>query len=324
MFLIFILYIALASTFTIGKAALCYVPPILFVALRMILGGCLLLCYYCINSKGTIKIKREDVYLFVMALFFHIYIAYVLEFWALQFISSARTALMYSLSPFLTALFSYWLFSERLTRNKWIGLIIGLCGLIPWVIITNCASSSCFAYFSLSIPEVVLFCSVVSASYGWIIVKQLVMKEYVSVLVNGVAMLGGGVCAGMTSLIIEGKPHLLSTIPACSLNTPGINHLNSMFGPYYGQITLIAIYLGFLIIVANVIFYNLYAFLLKQYSATLLSFAGISCPFFAMLFGNFYLGEVPSYTFLLSFTVISLGVYIFYREELPKNNIQFN
>ena len=156
-----------------------------------------------------------------------------------------------------------------------------------------------------------------SASYGWIVVKQLIIRGYTPVLINGVAMLGGGICAGFSSLLIEGRPRLLSTVPTCSLNTPGLAYMTSTFGPYYGQIFLIASYLVFLILVANIIFYNLYAFLLKRYSVTMLSFAGISCPLFAMLFGSFYLGEPFSYTFLLSFMIIFVGVYIFYRQELP-------
>src|SRR5438309_1990146 len=56
MVLVIILYLLFASTFTLGKAALAYVSPFLFIGMRMMLGGSLLLGYYKFGKKQKIAI----------------------------------------------------------------------------------------------------------------------------------------------------------------------------------------------------------------------------------------------------------------------------
>ena len=51
MVLVIFMYALFASTFTLGKAALSYVSPFLFIGMRMILGGSLLLTYHRLVKK---------------------------------------------------------------------------------------------------------------------------------------------------------------------------------------------------------------------------------------------------------------------------------
>ena len=117
MFLILFLYMLFASTFTIGKAVLAYVDPIFFIAVRMLLAGILLFLFLRIKKRSTV-IKPEDKNLFIQLIFFHIYIAYVLEFKALEFVASSKACLLYSLSPFITALFERFYLRSHLTPKK--------------------------------------------------------------------------------------------------------------------------------------------------------------------------------------------------------------
>jgi drug/metabolite transporter (DMT)-like permease len=81
-------------------------------------------------------------------------------------------------------------------------------------------------------------------------------------------------------------------------------------------------YFGFLrgvllmILISNLICYNLYGWLLKRFTATFLSFAGLTTPLFAALFGWLILQETVSWTFFLSVAIISLGLWLVYAEEL--------
>jgi len=307
MFLVIVMYMLFASTFTIGKAVLQYLNPIFFIGVRMTIGGSLLLLFLLLFRRKQLYIKKQHLFLFLQIAFFHIFIAYIAEFWALQYLTSFKTALIYNLSPFFAAIFAFIFFHERMTKQKWLGLAIGFLGFS--VILANGQSSSeitKLAFGFLSWPEIILIISVLSAAYGWSIFKKLIQKEgYSPIVVNGFGMISGGFAALLLSFFIEGAPtiktassSLIFDILACS----GYSLL--------------------LILIANIICYNLYGYLLKKYSITFLSFAGFITPLFAALFGNIFLKEIPSVYFFLSFIIVSIGLYIFYQAELMQGYIK--
>lgn len=298
MLLILALYAICASTFTICKALLAYSQPIFFVGFRMILAGIALVCYHLFFNKKDLNIAIADRWLFAKIILFHIYFAYIFDLWSLQFLTSSQSSFLYNLSPFLAALFSYYYFSEKMTFYKWIGLLIGCLGFLPELFHSFNTS---FTLGTMNIAQLVLLLGIISASYGWITVRALVKdRAYSSSMVNGVGMIGGGILALFTSLSYE----------QWWIHAP----VNSWI-PFL-QLTLA------IIIVGNFIFYNLYSYLLTKYSATLLSFAGFTCPLFVALYGWLFLGESVSWTFFLSIAVVSIGLYLFYYEELKQGYIQ--
>ena len=129
MFLIILLYMLFASTFTVGKAALTYMQPIMFIGMRMTAAGLLLLGYQYLFNRSKWRINREDRSTFAAISFFLMFVSFVAEFWAIQYVSAAKAFLLYNLSPFITALFAYWILKERLTGKQWGG--IGILGFIP-------------------------------------------------------------------------------------------------------------------------------------------------------------------------------------------------
>ncbi len=297
---IVILYALCASTFTICKALLEYVKPFFFIAVRMLVAGGLLLAYSFWKDRNCFIIKKRDWLLFGQIILFHVYFAYILDLWSLQYITSSKSSFLYNLSPFMAALFSYFYFSEKMTTKKWLGLLIGFCGFLPEMII-KASSSSLSATLFLSFPELVLLIAVTSAVYGWITLRKLVKDGgYSPVMVNGIGMVGGGLLALLTSYIVEGWQA-----------SPIFD-----FWPFVKLTALI-------ILVCNIIFYNFYGYLLTKYTATFLSFAGFITPLFAALFGWLFLGELVNWTFFLSFIVVCIGLYIFYQEELRQGyNVQ--
>ena len=293
MFSIVLLYAVCASTFTICKALLAYVKPFFLVGVRMLIAGMLLLGYSYFQDKRTFWIHKKDRLLFVYIILFHVYFAYVLDLWSLQYLTSFKSSFLYNFSPFLAALFSYFCFAETMTLKKWVGLGIGFCGFIPEIIANfdrNTFSSATF------LPELVMLFAVSSAVYGWVTMRKLVKDgEYSPIMVNGVGMVGGGILALLTSYFLEGwQPSPIFE-----------------FWPFVRLTALI-------ILLANIVFYNFYGYLLKQYTATFLAFAGFTTPFFAALFGWLFLGEQVSATFFLSLIVVCFGLSIFYHEELKQ------
>ncbi len=314
---ILLLYMLLASSFTIGKAALFYASPAFFIGVRMIGAGILLLGYQYFFNYRWWRFDRRDAFLFVQIILFHIYFSFMFEFYALQYVSAAKVCLLYNLSPFITALLSYWFFAERMNIQKWIGLAIGFIGFLP-ILIEQAPSEDVLGSLAfLSLPEGVLLLSVLSASYGWIVMRRLVNnRNYSPVMVNGIGMFVGGLCALLTAFGGE-KKFILEYAPQ---STEGflvnVTHLTKLTDPYSISLLMLIIHAGLLILIANIIFFNLYGFLLRKYSATFLSFAGFSTPLFAGFFDWYFLGESVSRYFFLSIFIIFWGLYLFYQAEL--------
>lgn len=292
MIFIVFLYALCASTFTICKALLEYAKPFFSIGIRMLVAGGILLAYSYWKNRSVFTIQKKDRWLFVQIIVFHVYFSYILDLWSLQYITSSKSSLLYNLSPFLAALFSYFYFSEKMTLKKWLGLLIGFSGFLPEMLFKGAGPTG----YYLSFPEIILLGAVISGVYGWITLRKLVKDGlYSPMMVNGVGMVGGGILALITSFFVEGW----SVSPVSSL------------WPFIQLMTLI-------IIIGNLLFYNFYGYLLTRYTATFLSFAGFTTPLFAALFGWFFLGESVEWPFFISIFVVFIGLYIFYQEELKQ------
>src|SRR5437762_2593936 len=100
-FLAILEYAILASTFTIAKVAIRYADPLFLIGVRMIVSAPIMLLIHRFQKKHSFKIARPDIGRFILVGLFHIFLPFVGEFWALQYVSSAKTAITYSLTPFI-------------------------------------------------------------------------------------------------------------------------------------------------------------------------------------------------------------------------------
>lgn len=308
MVLVIILYLLFASTFTLGKAALAYVSPFLFIGMRMILGGSLLLGYYKLVAKQKIVLHKHDYALFLQIIIFHIFCAYTLEFWALEYVTSAKACLLYNLSPFITALFYYFLCAERLTYRQICGLIVGFVGFLPILVAQTPLEKIGWHFGFISIYEIALIASVTSSAYGWMVVKNLINRKYPLILINGISMTGGGILALILSWITEGLP-TIKNVPVA------MPELVKLFGLTGEQLIMLGGYCMALVIIANIIGYNLYGYLLSRYSATFLSFAGFMTPLFAALLGWIFLNEQVTWHFFATMILVVFGLYLFHEKK---------
>ena len=289
------LYMVFPLTFSLSKMAMMYSPPTAFIALRMICTGLILLICFLMQHKGPYTFELNDARLFFKAGLFGIYLTYVPELWALQYLSVAKSAFLFVLAPFFTALFAHIYEKESFSRKKIIGLIIGLIGFIPMLIATTGQEENFKSFFSLNLPEVITILSVACYAYSWIPIKQLTNeKKYSPWFINGIAMLGGGLAAAATSFFCDGW--YKGVCP--------ITNWKALF--WY---ILLVLFVG-------IFCYILYTYLLKSFSTTLVSFFCFTEPFFAAIYGWFFLGEVVSFWFFISIFIVSIGLYIFYQEEL--------
>lgn len=301
MFPVILLYALFASVFTIAKTGLDYAQPFFLVGSRMLMAGIIMLAYqfFCNRKEFTFN-KAHFWRVFRLALF-NIYLTNVFEFWGLKYLTSFKTCFIYSLSPFVSAILSYFMFADKMSSKKVMGLIVGFIGFLPILMYGSSSTEEQTGRFLfLSWAEIAVICAAVSSVYGWILLKQLVQENgYSPFMANGLSMVIGGTMALTHSLFAETWDPLPIT---------------QMF-PFLECALL-------LILVSNLICYNLYGYLLKHYSATFISFAGFTTPFFTALFGWLFLGEVVTWPFYLSATIVLAGLYTFYQEELKQEVFQ--
>jgi drug/metabolite transporter (DMT)-like permease len=293
MITVILMYAVLAASFTFSKAAIAYATPYFLVGFRMLMGGALFVGFQAVADKKRLAIKKEDIGLFFYVALFHVYLSYVCEFWALQYISSSKEVIIYSITPFITAILAFFLASEKLSFKKIVGMIIGFAGIVPLIVLQDDIREASMEILSVSFPEMILFVAVFSGAYAWFPLKKLIVKGYSLPVINGFTMLIGGTGAMLTSFASEG-----------------------LFAEHVFDLWPFLFYTTMLVIFSNIIFYSLYCWHLKKFSFTILSFAGFLCPVFGAFFAWIFLGEKIMWNHFAALTMVCISLYVFYKEEL--------
>jgi len=294
MFLVILLYALFGSLFGLNKGTLAYSEPFFLIGSRMFFAGLLLVGHQLIFNRCNLSIKLSHIIPLFLLGFLSIYLTNVAEIWGLQHMISAKACLIYSLSPFIAPLIAYLVLKETLNSKKWLGLIVGFLGLIPVFMINSESEQLIGDIASISFAEIALLIAVSCSVYGWTLLKKIINDyQYSPLMANGISMLLGGALALIHSYfsgeswapvpVTELKPFIQNTLWMC--------------------------------LISNIICYNLYGYLLKRYSATFMAFAGLVTPFFASLFGWFFLGEMITWHVFASIALFSIGLVLFYQGE---------
>ncbi len=303
MFLTILLYALFASLFGLSKDTLNYSEPFFLVGSRMLFAGLLLLGHQFFYNRNAFQIKAAHLKSLILLSFFCIYLTNAAEIWGIQYMVSAKACLIYSLSPFVAAVVAYFVLKETLSTKKWIGLVIGFTGLVPIFMTQSSAeiTASESGIFSLAnMAVLVAVFGTICSVYGWTLLKKVVSEyRYTPLMANGISMTIGGAMALIHSYLGGETWH---PIPVTD------------FGPFIQNSLLMCL-------ISNIVCYNLYGYLLKRYTATFMSFAGLITPFFASFFGWYFLGETITWHYFASIIVFSIGLTIFYQEELHREKL---
>ena len=271
---------------------LAYTTPIFLAGIRMFIAGSILLTYQYFYEHQQFRFKWKDLKYFLQIILLGIYASYILRFWAMQTLSAPKASFFFNLSPLFTALYSYLMFKEKLSRKQWVGLAIGFLGMIPILLSTSSGEANLGEFARISWPELAIFGAVATAAWSWIVVRKLIRdKSYAPAMVNGLCMFVGGGLALITAFFVE----------SC---TPVGNFL-----PFVGLLATI-------ILISNIFCHNLYGYLLKHYSATFLSFCGFLTPLFTAFYSWVFLSEKVTWHFYASAGIVFIGLFIFYKDEL--------
>ncbi len=300
MFLIILLYALFGSSFPISKTLLGFVDPIFLTGIRMFIAGSILLIYQYFFAHAHFTFRVKNIFYYLQVIIFGIYLTYILRFYGLAQLGSAKTAFLFNSAPFFAALYSYIMFREKLTKQQILGLFIGFIGFIPLLVACAPAEKNWCDLFFISWYELIVLAAVACQSYSWIVMRRLIReKSYAPTMINGMTMFAGGVLALLTSIFIE--------------TPPTISNPTSFF-------SLLILVIG----VSNIICHNLYAHLLKRYTATFLAFTGFLGPLFSAFYGWIFLKEIISWHFFVSAGIVFFGLYLFYQHELQVVGIEKN
>jgi len=281
-----------ATSFPMGKYLLQFAPPFFLSGARMFIAGGILLIYQYFLPSREFKVKRKHLFMFAQITFLGMYVTYALRLYALDVLPVWKVSFFYNLSPFLSAFYAYLLFNERLSTKQWIGLSIGLLGMMPTLISKSASEATLNEFFYVSTYELFLFISVSLHCYSWLLIQKLVHhKNYDTSIVNGVCMASAGFLSLMTSYAIEGPAPVYDPSAFCK----------GLF---------------FMVFVSNILCHNIYAGLLRKYSATFMSFTSFLSPLFAALYAWAFFNETITWHFYISIAIVLIGLYLFYQDEL--------
>lgn len=298
MLLVIVLYALFGFSFTLGKLTLFYSQPIFIVGVRMIIGGLGLITYIYWRHRFQCYPSSDDSKYYLQLILLGILVPYCLRSWALQFISTGKSALIFNLAPFFAAFFSYLFMRERLTWLKFFGLFIGFSGMIPVLLTSSFEEDYVGGLWFFSWPELATIGAVASLSYSMIIMQKLVKhRGCPPYLANATAMLIGGILAFNISMVFEN------------------NWIKQQPLMFIGL-------LGLQILISNFICANLQANLLKHYSTTFMSFASFLSPLCAAFYGWLFFNEAITWHYFASFLIVLIGLGLYYYDDIYKHRLK--
>ena len=302
MFLIILLNLLYSNVFIVGKFALEVSQPFFLTGVRMLFAGLvsMIIYYWKYHNIDDIKsLTKSDWNLMFIIGVTNVYITNSFEFWGLQYLPSGKAAFIYSLSPFWMALLAYFLFSEKMTKQKWIGFFIGFVGFLPIIVGNSDVTDTTMRIGSVSLAEAAILFASFATAFGWSAMRILVRQhKFSTFLLNGITMFIGGICCLIHSFFFEASP---------VVDTQAV-----------GMFLSCAIFMS---LTHSVFAYNLHAFLLKKYTSTFISFSCFLCPIFAAFFGWIVLGEPITMVFVGCAIGVFTGLYVFYKAELDQGYI---
>ena len=325
MFDVFLGFAFLASSTVANKYALSALSLSLMVGLRMLGAGVILLLYYKKKSQHlTFEYIKKDIVILVGISLLTMLVPALFKAYALKNMYASKAAFLASLDPFVTALYAYFFWHERLTKKKIIGIILGFTGTLILIISSSNSEQSLIAWSVFSYPEISALLAMAIGRLGWMFVQQLLRKErYTAIEINGLLMTISGALAFIVPFLWASILAIFNFFPIIAKISPvytfenAINIFKLSLTPQTNlHMILFAVF--YTIVIGNVLGYTMYSNFLKHHSATFVSLAGFSVPLYVYLFSHVLLGEPLSGNFLFASFVTFIGLLIFYQDEINK------
>lgn len=276
----------------ISKLLLVYTTPLFLTGLRM-MGGGLLICIPLTLWSGSFSFfKKQHLFTYAKIALFIVYFKYVFRYLSLAYLSVAKMAFIMACSPFIAVLLSYFWYNEKLSRTKWLSLLLGFLGILPLLIMRGQGEVCLQEFMFISWPEIIAFASIIAHVGGVHFIRTALRNDQSTspLALNGITALMGGGLALLTACVLEPLP---------------THHELVMLS---GGVLL-------LIFLSNIVCHTFYMYLVKRYSVTFITFTDFLSTFFSALYGWAFLHEQFSWHYAVSGLVILVALYLFYHQE---------
>lgn len=281
----------LALVYTLDKELLKFLPPMLFLSLRaLICGGFFSVVFFTFNKNYKIKLKEFAMLSLISILY--VYLTNYFLYKAFQSLTSAKVTLIYNFNPFIVALLSFFIFRERFSIKKILGMIIGWLGFIPLLFFNNSGTQ---AIGVLSWGEIFALLSALSAACSFILLQRALLKKSIPIAYTGsVTFLVGGFFALFNSILTE---------------TPYSYKIYGNLSNSY------VIWLFLVILLGTIAWAYINTYLSINYKASVLSFIGFTIPLFTAVMERLFFSRTVGYNFYISLSLITIGLYLFYKSK---------
>lgn len=292
-----LLFVALAALWGVAfmaiKAGLSFFPPVLFAAIRYDVAAVIMLAYAAYVTDRWIPRTRSDWTAAIVDGLFLVGAYNVFVFLGEQHVTSAVAAIVVSLNPILSTVFSRVLLpNERLTAVGILGLLVGFggVGLVSNPDLTNLLVGD-------TLGKILVLLAAASFAFGSVLV-QLVDDDLSTEGTTAWACLIGAIMLHLTSF------GLGESVGAIEWTPRGIAAL------------------VYLIVGSSAIGYFIYFDLLDRLGPIEINLVSYAAPVFAAVSGWFVLGEHISAITVVGFVLIFVGFVLIKRvailAELPR------
>lgn len=292
MIFLFFVFFLIASAFVVNKYIAFFLPPDLFVFIRMGISGLLLMLLYC-RDNNVFKAAKDNKVIIILIAFLTTFVPSLLRAYAFKFLSASRSSFWGLLEPFISSLWMYILYNQTMTRYQVMGCFIS-CLAMYFFVFTQ-ARESLFAGALFCLGDLAQISSICVSRFGWIKAQELLQKNILQPQqLNAFTF----TVSGFISLV-------LFFLRGGSFTTYSSLLTNTNF--------LAAI--AYTTILGNMIAYNLYAYALKHTVLIYVSIAGLSMPLFVHFLEVLFLKSSLSPSFFVSLTLIALALFVFQMKD---------
>lgn len=269
-----------SSAFAVGKIAIADCPPLIFLAIRFLAAGVLMMGIAAVSGIHWTLSKR-DVVVFVALGVANQAMYLGIGFIALKTVSAGLAALIISANPIVAAVFAVLLLGERMSWRKALGLLLGLAGVA--FIVKSWLALGTDQLSGILLAMVALLAFVV----GTILFKLFAPKEGLWIG-NGVQSLAAGVAILPFAAGFESFGDIVPTW--------------SLLAAFAYSVALVSVFA-----------YLLWFRILTVSGATAASSYHFLIPPLGMLFGWLLLGEHLAPADLFGIVPVALGIYLVTR-----------
>jgi drug/metabolite transporter (DMT)-like permease len=273
-----------SSGFVPSKIGITDCPPLIFLTVRFLIAGALILGISALRSERW-DLSRRDVMAFVLIGIANNALYVGLGYLGLKTISSGINALIVSANPVFTAVLAAGFLGEQLTWRRVLGLPLGVAGIV-WIVSDRISIGS-----DGSVGIAFAVGALVAVVAGTMMFKVLAPKGSLWIG-NGIQNLAGGLAVAPFAFMFSDVGDIV----------------------WSGRLLASLVWL---IVLGSIAAFFLWFYLLNRLGATAASAYHFLMPPLGLFFGWLVLGERLAVSDLLGIVPVALGIYLVTRPAAP-------